>query len=141
MARFRELTEGCSIPIGVAVDGANRHDTKLARATIARVVVARPAPTEKRPQGMWPDKGDDDEVRARLRAFGFTAHMRSHGAEAKEIARKAGKRARRWVAERSHSWLDRFRCLPIRWEKKPERYFSLPSRHRQRGAPVFRIGS
>ncbi len=96
MARLRELTEGCSIPIGVAVDGANRHDTKLARATIASVVVARPSPTEKRPQEMWPDKGDDDdEVRARLRAFGFTAHIRSHGAEAKEIARKAGKRARR----------------------------------------------
>lgn len=27
-------------------------------------------------------------------------------------------RARRWVVERSHSWLNRFRRILIRWEKK-----------------------
>jgi len=63
------------------------------------------------------DKGYDyGEVRAILRAFGFTAHIRSRGEEAKEIAREAGKRARRWVVERSHSWLNRFRRSLIRWE-------------------------
>ncbi len=46
----------------------------------------------------------------------MTAHIRSRGEEAKEIAREAGKRARRWVVERSHSWLNRFRRLLIRWE-------------------------
>jgi len=51
--------------------------------------------------------------------------MRSRGEEAKEIAREAGKRARRWVAERSHSWLNRFRRLLIRWEKKPEQYLAF----------------
>ena len=43
----------------------------------------------------------------------MTAHIRSRGEEAKEIAREAGKRA---VVERSHSWLNRFRRLLIRWE-------------------------
>jgi len=115
------LTEGHGVPIGVAIDGANRRDMKLARETIERIVVERPEPTEERPQGMRLDKGyDDEEVRATLRAFGFTAHMRSRGEEAKEIAREAGRRARRWVVERSHSWLNRFRRLLIRWEKKPE---------------------
>ena len=120
------LTEGRGVPIGVAVDGANRRDMKLARATIASIVVARPAPTEEQPQGMGLDKGyDDDEVRATLREFGFTAHMRSRGEEAKEIAREAGTRARRRVVERSHSWLNRFRRLLIRWEKKPEHYLAF----------------
>ncbi len=73
------------------------------------------------------DKGDDDdEVRATLRAYGFTAHICSRGEEAKEIAREAGKRARRWVVERSHSWLNRFHRLLICWEKKPEQYLAFP---------------
>ncbi len=120
------LTEGRGVPIGVAVDGANRHAMKLVRATIASVVVARPEPTEERPQGVGLDKGDDDdEVRTTLRACGFTAHMRSRSAEAKEIAREAGKRARRWMVERSHRWLDRFRRLLIRWEKQPKQYLAF----------------
>ncbi len=120
------LTEGHGVPIGVAIDGANRHDMKLARETIERIVVERPEPTEERPQGMCLDKGYDyEEVRATLRAFGFTAHIRSRGEEAKEIAREAGRRARRWVVERSHSWLNRFRRLLIRWEKKPEHYLAF----------------
>ena len=120
------LTEGHGVPIGVAIDGANRHDMKLVRATIESIVVERPEPTEERPQGMCLDKGYDyEEVRATLREFGFTAHIRSRGEEARDIAREAGKRARRWVVERSHSWLNRFRRLLVRWEKKPEHYLAF----------------
>lgn len=120
------VTEGHGVPIGVAIDGANRHDMKLVRATIERIVVERPNPTEEQPQGMCLDKGyDDDEVRTILAEFGFTAHIRSRGEEAKELAREAGKRARRWVVERSHSWLNRFRRLLVRWEKKPEHYLAF----------------
>jgi putative transposase len=92
------LTEGHGMPIEVAIDGANRHDMKLAPATIERIVVERPAPTEERPQGMCLDKGyDDEEVRATVREVGLTAHMRSRGEEARDIAHEAGKRARRWA--------------------------------------------
>lgn len=52
--------------------------------------------------------------------FGFPAHIRSRGEEARAIAREAGKRARRWVGERTHSWLNRLRRILIRWEKKAE---------------------
>lgn len=34
-------------------------------------------------------------------------------------------RARRWVVERTHSWLNRFRCILIRWEKKKENYLAM----------------
>ena len=120
------MTEGHGVPIGVAIDGANRHDMKLVRATIERIVVERPDPTEEQPQGICLDKGYDyDDVRAILHEFGFTAHIRSRGAEAKALAREAGKRARRWVVERSHSWLNRFRRLLVRWEKKPAHYLAF----------------
>jgi transposase len=120
------LTEGHGVPIGLAVDGANRHDMKLVRATIESIVVERPEVTEEQPQGMCLDKGYDyDEVREILVEFGFTAHIRARGEEAKTLAEEAGRKARRWVVERSHSWMNRFRRILIRWDKKPENYLGF----------------
>lgn len=99
---------------------------KLVRATIESIVVDRPEPTLDQPQGMCLDKGYDyDEGRLTLAEFGFTAHIRSRADEAKELAREAGKKARRWVVERSHSWLNRFRRVLVRWEKKPAHYLAF----------------
>jgi len=39
------LTEASGVPVGVAIDGANRHDIKLVEATVASVPVERTAPT------------------------------------------------------------------------------------------------
>ena len=48
------------------------------------------------PQGMCLDKGyDDDEVRDILAEFGFTAHIRARGEEAKALKQEAGFKARR----------------------------------------------
>lgn len=120
------LTEGHGIPIGVAIEGANRHDMKLVRPTIKAIIIERPEPTAEQPQGMCLDKGYDyDEVRAILDEFGFTAHIRARGEEAKSIKTEAGFKARRWVVERSHSWMNRFRRLLVRWDKKPENYLAF----------------
>ncbi len=114
------------MPIGLAVDGANRNDMKLVRPTIEGIVVERPEPTAAEPQGMCLDKGYDyAEVRAILKEFGFTAHIRARGEEAKAIAHEAGFKARRWVVERSHSWMNRFRRLLVRWDKKPTNYLAF----------------
>ena len=104
------LTEGHGVPLGLAVAGANRHDMKLVRATLDSLIVTRPAPTAEQPQGLCLDKGYDyAEVRDTVAEFGFTAHIRARGEEAAAIKREAGFRARRWVVERTHSWLNRFR--------------------------------
>ena len=36
-----------------------------------------------------------------------------------------GQKARRWVVERTQSWLNRFRHLLIRWAKKPDNYLAM----------------
>ncbi len=120
------LTEANGVPEGLAVEGANRHDKKLVEATLESIPVARPDATAEEPQGMCLDKGYDyDDTRHLVREFGFTAHVRAHGEEAKELKREAGFRARRWVVERTHSWMNRFRRILIRWEKKVENYFGM----------------
>jgi len=120
------LTEGHGIPVGIAVAGANRHDMKLVEATLENLVVERPEPTEEKPQNMCLDKGYDyDEVREIIETWGYTAHIRARGEEAQEKREVPGYRARRWVVERTHSWLNRFRRLLIRWEKKVENYLAM----------------
>jgi putative transposase len=114
------------VPVGLAVEGANRNDMKLVRATLESIPVERPEPTPQQPQGMCLDKGYDyDEVREIVAGFGFTAHIKARGEEAKEIKRQAGFKARRWVVERTHSWMNRFRGILIRWCKKPENYIAM----------------
>ena len=115
------LCDGAGIPIGCAVDGANRHDMKLTRATLNSIAVQRPEPGPYHRQHLCLDKGYDfDEVRQLAEEFKYTAHIKTRGDEAKELRTDTRKRARRWVVERTHSWLNRFRRLLVRWEKKPK---------------------
>jgi putative transposase len=120
------LTEGQGIPLGVAVDGANRHDMKLVEATLEAMMIKRPEPTVAWPQHLCLDKGYDyDAVRETLEAWGYTAHIRRRGEEVQATREMPGYRARRWVVERTHAWMNRFRRLLIRWEKKIENYLAL----------------
>jgi putative transposase len=64
-------------------------------------------------------------VRALAREFGFTCHIRSRGEEAQALKREAGFRARRWVVERTHSWLHRFRRVLVRWDKRVDTYLAM----------------
>ena len=118
--------DGNGIPVGLAVDGANRPDMKMVREAIESIPVERPTPTAEEPQGMCLDKGYDyREPRAIVEEFGFTAHVKARGEEAQEIKRRAGYKARRWVVERTHSWMNRFRGILIRWNKKPANYIAM----------------
>jgi hypothetical protein len=120
------LVEGAGIPIGLTVDGANRPDLKLARQTLESLAVARPAPTADQPQGLCLDLGYAcDEVVEMAKEFGFTLHLPAKAKEAQQVKRKAGAKARRWVVERTHSWMNRFRGILIRWSKKAENYVAL----------------
>lgn len=127
------LTDGAGIPLAVAVEGANRHDSKLLEATLEGLVVARPAPEgedSRRKQHLCLDAAyDSEEVREELEARGYEPHIspadKKKRRERKETRRYPGGRARRWVVERTHSWLNRSRRLLVRWEKKTENYLAF----------------
>ena len=65
--------------MGLAVDGANRHDMKLVRATLDSLPVPRPSPSPDSTPGYIPPvvKGYDFEppLPRSLDLFGFTAHI------------------------------------------------------------------
>ena len=117
------LTEANGIPIAIVVEGANFHDITLAPATLDDLQIERPTPTEKSPQGLCLDKAyDSNAFRQIVQDQGYTGHIKKRNEEAKEIKLQEGFRARRWVVERTHSWLNRFRGLLIRWSKKESNY-------------------
>lgn len=114
------------MPVGLSVDGANRHDMKLVESTLASIPVERPEPTPEAPQHLSMDKGYDyDAVRQTVAEYGYTAHIRARGEEATEKREIPGYRARRWPVERAHSWMNRFRRLLIRWEKRADYYLAF----------------
>lgn len=119
------LTEGYGLPIGLVVTGANRHDKTQVAAVIDSMPLLPPIPTAQYPQHFCADKGYDyDDVRSVISFWGYTEHVKSRGEEI-EALRDPGFRARRWVCERTHSWMNRFRRILIRWEKKLENYMAF----------------
>ena len=112
--------------MGATVSGANTHDKWLVEETLASMPIDRPAATPQKPQHLCMDKGYDyADVRATVAEWGFTAHIKTRGEEAEARRSIPGYRARRWVVERTHSWMNRFRRLLIRWEKKTENYLAM----------------
>ncbi len=114
------------MPLGLEVAGANRADMKLVEATLDSIPIERPEPTPEKPQHFLGDKGYDyPSVRELVARWGYTAHIpvkKRRGAKAESREKIPGYRARRWVVERTHSWMNRFRRLLIRWEKKVPNY-------------------
>ena len=114
------------MPIGLAHAGANRNDHQLLEGTLDSLPIKRPQPTPGKPQGLCLDKAYDNKgIRELVSGYQFTPHIRSREEEMKDKLRVPGWRARRWVVEACHSWLNRNRGILIRWSKKEENHLAF----------------
>ncbi len=115
------LVDGTGLPLSVVTAGANRHDSKLLADTLDAVAV--PLPLGEIAIGLCLDKGYDYAfVRTLVAERGLEAHIRSRGQEKAEKQRNPEARARRWVVERTHAWLNAFRGIKIRWVRDDVSY-------------------
>lgn len=121
------LVEANGVPLAIAVGPANRHEVKLLAATLDGIVVERPGPSEQARQNLCLDKGYAGEpTQQEGQARGYEVHVPDKVNARQKRKRQGGRRkARRWVVEVTHSWLNRFRRLLIRWEKKKANYLSM----------------
>lgn len=121
------LVEAKGLPLAIEVGPANRHEVKMLAATLDGIVVERPEPSEQQRQNLCLDKGYSGEpVQQEGKARGYEVHVPDKANAKKKRKRKGGRRkARRWVVEVTHSWLNRFRRLLVRWEKKKGNYLSM----------------
>jgi transposase len=101
------------------LDGANRHDIKLLEDTLRAIVIEHPEG-----MNMCLDAGyvGAQEI---VEGLGYQAHIRGRGEEREEKENNPEYKARRWVVEVCHSWMNRFRKVLVRYEKKARNYQGL----------------
>jgi transposase len=94
-------SDACGVPLGIVSDGANRHDSPLLGPTLEAAKAQVGAMPETVNVNL--DRGyDSAKSRALIAELGFTAEIARKGVPAPI---QAGKR---WVVERTHSWMNDF---------------------------------
>ena len=119
------LVDGAGVPLAIVATGANRHDVSQLEAVLDSIIIKRPDIFEH-PQHLCLDKGYAGEPALEAVVLrGFIPHIRSRGEEKTERIHNRDHKARRWVVEVSHSWINRFRKLLVRYEKLTRSYLGL----------------
>lgn len=136
-AKINLLVDERGAPISVVLTGANRHDKVSAIELIVSILIKRPAHKE---QHLCADKAyDAQDVREFVVGEGYETHIKVNPRRTKDDARpeEEGESeqkedfcekihpARRWVVERTISWLTKRRSLRTRWSKKAENWLAL----------------
>jgi putative transposase len=134
-AKINLIVDERGAPISVVLTGANRHDKISAIDLIVSVAVKRPAQKE---QHLCADKAyDAADVREFVASEGYTAHIKVNPRRSKGAQRSGDEcppnndsskkvhPARRWIVERTISWLTKRRSLRTRWSKKAENWLAL----------------
>lgn len=119
------LVEADGGPLAAVIAGANVHDAKLLEATLKAVVVERPSPKVVE-HNLCLDKGYDNPTsREAVKKYQYIPHIRRLGEEKWDENQQKAYPARRWVVERTLSWLSRCRAILIRYDKKACNYLGL----------------
>jgi transposase len=113
------VVERNGVPLAVTLSGANVHDSLLLEETVDAIPTLRLPHRQrgrprKRPVKLHADKGYDyPRCRQALRARSIVPRIARRGIESSE---RLGRY--RWVVERTLSWLNRFRRLKVRYERR-----------------------
>jgi len=132
-AKMNLLVDGRGAPLSVVLTGANRHDKISAIDLVVSVIPRRPVHKE---QHLCADKAyDSDDLREFLASAGYTTHIKvnprrkdlAEGVEhpPNDDSSKRIQTARRWMVERTISWLTKRRSLRTRWAKKAGNWLAL----------------
>jgi transposase len=115
------VVDRTGLPLAVTISGANVHDSKLLEVAVDAIPALRLPHQQrgrprKRPKKLHADKGYDyPRCRRALQARGIIPRIARRGIESSE---RLGRY--RWVVERTLSWLNRFRRLKVRYERRSE---------------------
>ena len=125
-SKLHLLVDKRGAPLAVIITSANRHDKTAALDVIAGIVCERPT-TE---QHLCADAAyDSADVREFVVLKGYTPHIKLNKRRGKGIKLQGLGEAthppRRWVVERTLSWLTKRRSIRTRWSKKTDNWLAL----------------
>jgi len=108
------------------VSGAQRHDVALLELTLDHLVIERPSRKDAPKQHLCADKGYAGQpAHESILERNYIPHLKQRGEEVEAKRKNPRYRARRWVVEQTHSWLNRYRKLLVRFEKLAASYEGL----------------
>jgi transposase len=112
------VVDRAGLPLATLLSGANRHDSMLFEELLDAIPSTKtPAgQRRKRPAKLHADKGYDYP---RCRAALHRRHIRIRIAR-KGIDSSLRLGRHRWVVERTLAWLNRFRRLTVRYERRAD---------------------
>lgn len=114
------LADRRGIPLAALLTGANRQDSPLLLPLVEAIppIKTPRGGRRKRPKKLHADKGYDFGVNRRaLCKRGITPRIARRGIESKE---RLGRY--RWVVERDFAWLNQFKRLAVRYERRADIY-------------------
>ena len=130
-SKMHLLVDERGAPLSLCVSGANTHDKWLADDLLVSLVVPRPDPKVVE-QHLCADRGYDypdvHEVIVQEQYIAHIKHRRRRNellVEECPIPGELRYPARRWVVERTFSWLAKRRSLRVRWCKKVDNWLAL----------------
>ena len=112
------VVERGGLPLAAVLSAANVHDSRMLEIAIDAVPsIAGPRGRPRfRPKKLHADKGYDyTRCRAALRARGIIARTARRGQDSSQHLGRP-----RWVVERTPAWLNRFRRLRVRYERRAD---------------------
>jgi transposase len=117
------ITDGSGILLGCVIAPGNRNDAKLLHATLASI------PSQYQSQGndrLWLDAiYDTTESRTVCFIHKVRPQISPNPRKKKIEPVRPIQRGVRWVVERTHSWINRFRRLFVRYDKSAENYLAF----------------
>lgn len=105
------------------LSGANRHDSLFLLPLLDAIppIASRRGPRRRRPAKLHADKAyDHRRLRRAVQGRGVACRIARKGIESSE---RLGRR--RWVVERTLSWVSRFRRLAVRYERRADIHLAL----------------
>ena len=122
------LADGAGTPLGAYLDSASPSEVRLVEETLKTVSVRRlgPGRPRSRPERLIADRGyDSNAVRASLASRGIEPIIparRNNEVATHQDGRRLRRYRRRWIIERTISWIGYFRRLTVRWDRLMETY-------------------
>lgn len=126
------LADGQGTPLGICVEAATPAEVKLLERTLDSVKVKRRRGERRRPhqpERLIADRGyDSNPARALLVKRDIEPIIpkrRNNKKATHQDGRKLRRYKRRWIIERTNSWLQNFRRLVARYERKAKNFEAL----------------
>ena len=122
------LVDQRGAPLAVYITGANRHDKWGAASLVVSIMAKRPGGK----QHFCADRAyDAADVHEFVSEAGYEPHIKHRRRRNEPVATEEGgpgehrHPARRWVVERTLSWLAKRRSIKLRWCKKAQNWLAL----------------